>query len=255
MRPIMMATVDGAPACAPSANVVVTPSDGSDVRCVLGGDKAPIHLTTYRLKPGTRLEWQRPERSRTLFVQSGTLVISGQEFARESVIVVEANAHCTTEAGEDGVAFFEFVHHRESSPLRGGHVHGIAGGASPVTCHDGIESALPVDSSCPGCGVWLQATFFRAEGRHVDRHSHTEDEVILVLEGELIAGPRKLGPGSVLSVAKNTVYSFSVGKGGLRFINYRPSHPYYLAHDSDELRDERAIYASHGLAPGVHTAL
>jgi len=255
MRPIIVATVDDAPAGAPSADVVLVPSGGNDIRHVLHGDKAPIHLTSYRLAPGTRLEWTRPERCRTLFVQTGALMINGQKFGPDSVIVVESDGHCMAEAGPDGAAFHEFLHHRERSPHRGGKVHAIAGGESPVTRHDGIDSALPADSTCPGCGVWLQDTFFHVEGRLVDLHSHTEDEVIFVLEGELLAGPRKLGPGSALSVAKNIVYSFTVGKGGLRFINYRPSRPYYVAHGSDEVRDERGIYANLGVTPGMHMVL
>jgi len=255
MRPIILATVDKAPYGAPSAGVVVEPSDGNDIRRVLDGDKAPIHLTSYRLASGTKLEWQRPERCRTLFVQTGALLVEGRKFGPDSVIVVESGAHCVAEAGPNGAALHEFLHHRESSLHKGGKVHAVAGGDSPVTHHNGVESALPADSSCPGCGVWLQDTFIRVEGRLVDLHSHTEDEVILVLEGEMLAGPRKLGPGSALSVAKNTVYSFTSGKGGLRFINYRPSRPYYVAHGSGEVRDERGIYADLGVTPGMHVLL
>lgn len=255
MRPIIVAKVSDAPTGPPSAELEIASTGTCEIRNVLGGEKAPIHLNAYRLEAGSRLDWRHPERCRTLFVQGGSLAIGEKEFGRDSVIVVEADAHGAAEAGADGVAFYEFLHHRESSRHRGGKVHAIGGGESPVTSHDGIDSALPVDATCPGCGVWLQDTFFRVEGRLVDLHSHTEDEVILVLEGELVAGPRKLGPGSALSVAKNTVYSFTVGKGGVRFINYRPSRPYYLAHGSDEVRDERGIYVGLGVTPGVHTVL
>jgi quercetin dioxygenase-like cupin family protein len=57
----------------------------------------------------------------------------------------------------------------------------------------------------------------------VDPHAHEHDEIIYVLEGELIVGSNRLGPGSSVFVPGNTLYSFRTGPNGLRFLNFRPS--------------------------------
>ncbi|MGE0483367.1 MAG: cupin domain-containing protein [Gammaproteobacteria bacterium] len=52
-------------------------------------------------------------------------------------------------------------------------------------------------------------------------HAHAEDEIIYVLEGELRIGRKRLGPGTSLFVAGNTLYGFSTGSAGVRFLNFR----------------------------------
>ncbi len=53
-------------------------------------------------------------------------------------------------------------------------------------------------------------------------HSHSTDELIHVLEGELVIGQKRLGPGSLLLIEKDTQYQFKAGPNGLRFMNIRP---------------------------------
>jgi uncharacterized cupin superfamily protein len=52
-------------------------------------------------------------------------------------------------------------------------------------------------------------------------HAHAEDEIIYILEGELRLGRKRLGPGASLFVAGNTLYGFSTGPAGVRFLNFR----------------------------------
>lgn len=59
-------------------------------------------------------------------------------------------------------------------------------------------------------------------GAAFNAHSHDEDEIILVVEGELHAGSHVLGPGASMYVPGGTVYSFRAGPAGLRFFNFRP---------------------------------
>ena len=53
-------------------------------------------------------------------------------------------------------------------------------------------------------------------------HSHSQDEVIVVVEGELRMGNRVLGPNSILLIPKDIQYRLGAGKDGARFINVRP---------------------------------
>ena len=59
-------------------------------------------------------------------------------------------------------------------------------------------------------------------GHAVPPHSHSEDEVILILGGELtLGGGKKCTAGTVIYMEKGTAYSFTVGPEGVRFLNVR----------------------------------
>ena len=56
----------------------------------------------------------------------------------------------------------------------------------------------------------------------IPAHSHDQDEVIFIVEGELTIGDGTHGPGTVIFIERNTEYSFTTGKKGLKFLNIRP---------------------------------
>lgn len=56
----------------------------------------------------------------------------------------------------------------------------------------------------------------------VDLHSHDEDELIYVVEGNLKVGNRVLEAGASIFVAGDTLYGFTSGPEGVRFVNFRP---------------------------------
>jgi quercetin dioxygenase-like cupin family protein len=53
-------------------------------------------------------------------------------------------------------------------------------------------------------------------------HAHEEDEIIVVLEGEARFGARVLGPGSSAFIPAMTLYAFTAGTDGVRFLSFRP---------------------------------
>jgi quercetin dioxygenase-like cupin family protein len=57
-------------------------------------------------------------------------------------------------------------------------------------------------------------------------HAHAEDEVLHVLEGELRFGKQAYPAGSTVSVPGNTLYAFTAGPDGARFLNFRPRADY-----------------------------
>ena len=75
----------------------------------------------------------------------------------------------------------------------------------------------------PGADDRLQMFEIRAPADATfNAHSHDEDEIILVVEGELHAGSHVVGPGGSMYVPGGTVYAFRAGPAGLRFFNFRP---------------------------------
>ena len=80
-----------------------------------------------------------------------------------------------------------------------------------------------VRSHHPGAADRLQMFEVRAPaGAAFNAHSHDEDEIILVAEGELHAGSHVIGVGGSMYVPGGTVYAFRAGPEGLRFFNFRP---------------------------------
>lgn len=53
-------------------------------------------------------------------------------------------------------------------------------------------------------------------------HSHEEDEIVYVLDGEMRFGNRTLTKGSTVFIPANAPYQFKVGPEGARFLNFRP---------------------------------
>ena len=75
----------------------------------------------------------------------------------------------------------------------------------------------------PGDDDRLQLFEVRAPaGAAFNSHSHDEDEIILVVDGELHAGSHVVRPGGSMYVPGGTVYAFRAGPAGLRFYNFRP---------------------------------
>lgn len=74
----------------------------------------------------------------------------------------------------------------------------------------------------PGTGGGLQ--LFEAHidpDQEVSLHAHAKDEIIYILEGELLIGRKRLGPGASVFVGGQTLYGFKAGPDGVRFLNFR----------------------------------
>jgi quercetin dioxygenase-like cupin family protein len=53
-------------------------------------------------------------------------------------------------------------------------------------------------------------------------HSHDEDEIMYILEGEVLFGKRSLKQGSAIFIEAKTPYGFRVGEAGARILVFRP---------------------------------
>jgi quercetin dioxygenase-like cupin family protein len=75
----------------------------------------------------------------------------------------------------------------------------------------------------PGGPEALQMYEVRARpGARFRPHAHDEDEILLVVEGELHAGAHVVGPGGTMYIPGGTLYAFSAGPEGVRLFNVRP---------------------------------
>ncbi|GAC1572427.1 MAG: hypothetical protein NVS3B5_01280 [Sphingomicrobium sp.] len=80
-------------------------------------------------------------------------------------------------------------------------------------------------------------------GTSIGVHAHDHDEIVYVVEGEMLVGNKTSGPGSSVFVAARTLYSFSAGPAGLRFLNFRPLR--------DDSHISRSDFLAHRTAAGA----
>ena len=74
----------------------------------------------------------------------------------------------------------------------------------------------------PGSDNELQLFEVRVPPGHVvESHAHDEDEIVVVVEGEMVLGARVLRAGSSAMIPGKTLYGFSAGPDGLVFLNFR----------------------------------
>ncbi len=59
-------------------------------------------------------------------------------------------------------------------------------------------------------------------GDAVPPHTHSQDQLIHVLEGELTVGDQACGPGTLAYFDKDTEYGFTAGSQGARIMIIRP---------------------------------
>ena len=59
-------------------------------------------------------------------------------------------------------------------------------------------------------------------GRVARPHSHEQDEIIYIIEGEMKMGNKTHGPGTMIFMEHGTEYGFTAGPQGVRFLNIRP---------------------------------
>ena len=55
----------------------------------------------------------------------------------------------------------------------------------------------------------------------IPEHSHTENEIMVVLEGQMSFDGRRCPPGTVIYVEQDTSYSLLAGQQGVLFLNIR----------------------------------
>ena len=96
----------------------------------------------------------------------------------------------------------------------------FAGRETPIPRAELASTAVRVHHSAPD---GLQLFELRLEpGTRGESHAHVEDEIIVVVDGELRLGARTLGAGSSVMVPGGTLYAFVAGPDGCTFLNFRP---------------------------------
>ena len=205
-----------------------------EAKAYLDGNSV-LHLHLCEIDRDVALRIEHTSIDRVLYVWRGGVKASGHFLDEGSSIIVEHGRTCEINGGDTKslvLAFSAAV--ASSQPRAGGHVHLLPVARVQRTDFgrtNGVSGGMHADSQCPTCEVWLHENSFprqssvtpEEEARGI--HSHSEDEIIFVTDGQIRLGGRLCGPGTALAIAANTLYGFTAGPEGLRFVNFRAGTP------------------------------
>jgi hypothetical protein len=201
-------------------------------------ETSPLHLHLHRIAPGETLRIGPMATDCVAYVWHGSVMAGGWPLGQGSSLIVEHGEMLEVQGCEAQAELLAFHAARPSAhPRAGGHVHLLPTervprkqdlGGSPLPVGGGMHA----DSGCVTCEVWLHENHFpggrqpltpEEEKRGV--HSHSEDEIIFVIDGKIRLGNKLYGPGTAVAIAADTLYSFTTGPDGLSFINFRAGTP------------------------------
>lgn len=211
------------------------PAARSGTLAYLAGERDPLHLHLHRLAQGEALALEPGAVDAVAYVWTGALEAGGHRLEAGSSVIVERGRSVALAGLARQTQVLVFAAARPPREQReGGHVHILPVEQVPRSedlGSGGVGGAMHADSGCPTCAVWLHENHFPAgppltpEEQQRGVHSHSEDEIIFVIDGEIRLGNRLCGPGTALAIAADTLYSFTAGPQGLSFVNFRAATP------------------------------
>jgi len=194
----------------------------------LSPDGYSLGLVLADIDAGGTVAWEGPHGDEGVYVLSGEVDVDGRRCPAGGAVIVESGVDATMTA----VAPTTVIHCAPATadppseglygpPDADGHaVHVVGpGGWFESGQREGVRATWFADATCPTCRIQL----FRVEhppGFAGNFHSHSQDEIIFVLDGIVSLGPRGYGPGTALNIPADVTYRVSYPEGAT-FVNFR----------------------------------
>ena len=189
----------------------------------------PLWGTRSKLAAGASLHWDEGHGDEALFVQSGRLAHDDGHCEPFGVVIVESGV-ATTIVAEEPTSIVHFGSLSADppddghfgAPLPEGHCVHVLGEHGMYFSNRGSEVPNEVfyaDSTCPTCRVTLLRNSAPGDTR-VASHTHSQDEIIYLLTGDIQIAGREVVPGMALAVAGDYRYGFRT-ENGCEFLNFR----------------------------------
>lgn len=196
---------------------------GQATATIVAPADSPLRLIRAHLVKGAALQFPTNHGDSGIYVVSGELRVVDRSCVAGGAVIVEAGVVATV----DVLADSEILHLWSDEidvPSHSGHlVHVVGpGGWFRTQASDNVNATWYCDSTCPSCRISL--FLVSSKPRPVSpgpRHSHSADELIVVLSGELRLGAHAYGPGTSLFVPADVRYALSHGVDGAIYLNYR----------------------------------
>jgi mannose-6-phosphate isomerase-like protein (cupin superfamily) len=205
----------------------------------------PLWLVTAFVEPGSTLVWDGAHGDEAVYVKSGVLQIGDRTCPAGGVVVIEADV--ALEVGVPQSA--ELIHFGpidavppadgpNGPPIRDGHRAHMVGPRGVNARQQPIHlTKFFADATCPTCRISLMWSSHTEKYRSA-AHSHSQDELIHILEGEIFLGSYRVGPGDTLAVPANVRYRFESGDSGYGFLNYSSDASAYQLAPGEPPRQE-----------------
>lgn len=186
---------------------------------------ASIGFCALELDAGSSLRWDAGHGDEALYVESGELEVDGRRCPGGGAIVIEAGAAAAVVARSASrvlqMGAREGAAAQAQLPQSGApEIHVVGPRGTFEAIEPGRDTRFFADATCPRCSLWLLFTA-RTFGYESPVHSHSQDELVYVLRGEVRVGSLTAGPGSSIFVAADQPYQFRSGPEGFAFLNYR----------------------------------
>jgi mannose-6-phosphate isomerase-like protein (cupin superfamily)/uncharacterized Zn-binding protein involved in type VI secretion len=201
---------------------------GSASSTLVAFDGFPLWAVGARLSPQTELAWKAGHGDEAVYVASGELQIAGRTCPAGGAVVVEAGFEARLSSA-GGASVLHFGPWDPEPPSEGRYgapalgrraVHVVGPGGTYAATEPGRDTRMFADSSCETCRITL---FFTGRaGTYISpMHSHSVDELIWVLGGEVRFGSRRLHAGDAVAIEARHRYGFRSGAEGFAVLNYR----------------------------------
>ncbi len=195
----------------------------------------PIELHKLRLGAGESVTIGALGRGRIGYVWHGAVRAGGHDLPVGSSFIVESGQSLDVEGAGESADVLLFAASRDPlEPEAGGHVHLLPSANVPrndALTETGVRGGMHADAQCPTCHVWLHENAFPGaepvtpEDLTVGVHSHSEDEIIFIVSGQIRLGRKLFPEGTAIAIPGDTLYSFTAGPDGMAFVNFRAGLP------------------------------
>jgi len=196
----------------------------------LSPDNFSLWLVETDLSDAATLSWSAHDSDDAVFVLNGELDVEGRSCPAGGAVIVERGARVTATAkGSTSVAHFGSRSHvlAPPGPLHapgpGGRVHVVGpAGRFESGARENVSAVWFADGTCDSCRVQLFTVETPvSDDRRGRPHSHSQDEIIYLIDGAVSMGTYTFGPGTAVSIPADVRYALTAQDGGHRFLNFR----------------------------------
>jgi len=203
---------------------------GRAVITMLAPDGYPLWMSDSELADATSIEWDEVHGDDAVYVFSGAMAIDGRCCPAGGAFIVESGVVATATAiGPTRIMHFGSVDPSMvdsgllGAPRADGHGVHVVGPSGMFESGrlDGVRATWFADGTCESCRCQLFDVSAPATSSAAGKpHSHSEAEIIYLLEGSVSMGAHRLEPFTALFVPADVRYALG-GAGGHRFLNFR----------------------------------
>jgi hypothetical protein len=230
-------------------NVETCEFNGQAVSRKASPDNYCLWLMAANVCAGSTLRWKPVHSDEVIYVKSGSLAVDRRTCSTGGMLIVERNAEVEAHALEDSeLLHFGSTADASVTPRDGGRYHII--GPRGVFAHEDPThfARIFADATCPTCSASMLISS-RTQKYQSEPHSHTQDELIYLIGGDISLGSYHLDPGESIAIPANVRYRFESGDAGYRFLNFSADKSGYVSAPGAQRNpaaESRMVYTGDG---------